>query len=210
VAEVPIERVGVKAKGLLIARCGDEAPRCRGGATHGNGLGTCHSKGASMVVEEDATAVTKFGFVRVITEGLKVISCLFVGNEVEQSQELAVDAARGSHTRWQEGHVSVLSVRGAVLSNLFSSGAVKYFVRIIRVARQTLIQAIVPSADKVVTHGDVHEEIDVLCNLNVEDLEISAPLASTREHVLVFGGIAGTIADALERRQDVIVRTSPI
>jgi hypothetical protein len=30
-----------------------------------------------MVVEEDATAVTKFGFVRVITEGLKVISCLF-------------------------------------------------------------------------------------------------------------------------------------
>jgi hypothetical protein len=210
VAEVPIERVGVKAKGLLIARCGDEAPRCRGGATHGNGLGTCHSKGASMVVEEDATAVTKFGFVRVITEGLKVISCLFVGNEVEQSQELAVDAARGSHTRWQEGHVSVLSVRGAVLANLFSSGAVKYFVRIIRVAKQTLIQAVVPSADKVVTQGDVHEEIDVLCNLNVEDLEISAPFASTREHVLVFGGITGTIADALERRQDVIVRTSPI
>ena len=209
-AEVPIERVGVKAKGLLIARCGDEAPRCRGGATHGNGLGTCHSKGASMVVEEDATAVTKFGFVRVITEGLKVISCLFVGNEVEQSQELAVDAARGSHTRWQEGHVSVLSVRGAIVANLFSSGAVKYFVRIIRVAKQTLIQAVVPSADKVVTQGDVYEEIDVLCNLNVEDLEISAPFASTREHVLVFGGITGTIADALERRQDVIVRTSPI
>ena len=163
-----------------------------------------------MVVEEDATAVTKFGFVRVITEGLKVISCLFVGNEVEQSQELAVDAARGSHTRWQEGHVSVLSVRGAIVANLFSSGAVKYFVRIIRVAKQTLIQAVVPSADKVVTQGDVHEEIDVLCNLNVEDLEISAPFASTREHVLVFGGITGTIADALERRQDVIVRTSPI
>jgi hypothetical protein len=96
------------------------------------------------------------------------------------------------------------------VANLFSSGAVKYFVRIIRVAKQTLIQAVVPSADKVVTQGDVHEEIDVLCNLNVEDLEISAPFASTREHVLVFGGITGTIADALERRQDVIVRTSPI
>ena len=78
-----------------------------------------------MVVEEDATAVTKFGFVRVVTEGLKVISCLFVGDEVEQSQELAVDAARGSHTRWQEGHVSVLSVRGAIVANLVSSGAVK-------------------------------------------------------------------------------------
>jgi hypothetical protein len=88
--------------------------------------------------------------------------------------------------------VSVLSVRGAIVANLFSSGAVEYFVRIIRIAKQTLIQAVVPSANKVVTQGDVHEEIDVLCNLNVEDLEISAPFASTREHVLVFGGITGT------------------
>ena len=29
------------------------------------------------------------------------------------------------------------------------------------------------SADEVVTQGDVHEEIDLLCNLNVEDLKIS-------------------------------------
>ena len=43
-----------------------------------------------------------------------------------------------------------------------------------------------PSAGKVVTQGDVHEEIDLPCNLNVEDLKISAPLASTREHVLVY------------------------
>jgi hypothetical protein len=210
VEEVPVERMGVKAKGLLIARCGDEATRCRGGASHGNGLGTGHSKGAAMVVEEDDTAVTKFGFVRFIAKGLKVINCLFVGNELEQSQELAVDAARGSHTRWQEGHVSVLSVRGAIVANLFSSGVVKYFVRIIRVSKQTLIQAVVPRADKIVTQGDVHEEINVLCNFNVEDLEISATFASTREHVLVFGGITCTIADALEGHQDVIVRTSQI
>jgi hypothetical protein len=57
VAEVPIEHLGVKAKGLLIARCCDEATPCRGGVTHGNCLGTCHSKGALMVVEEDDTAV---------------------------------------------------------------------------------------------------------------------------------------------------------
>ncbi len=163
-----------------------------------------------MVVEEDATAVTKFGFVRVITEGLKVISCLFVGDEVEQSQELAVDAARGSHTRWQEGHVSVLSVRGAVVANLFSSGAVEYFVRIIRIAKQTLIQAVVPSADKVVTQGDVIEQIDLVRYLNVEDLKIGTVLASTCEHPLVFGGVTGIIADALDRRHDVIVRSSPI
>ena len=80
-AEVAIKHVGIKAKGLLVARCGGEAMRGRGGATHRNGLGTCHSKGASMVVEEDATAVTKFGFVRVITEGLKVISFQVFGFE---------------------------------------------------------------------------------------------------------------------------------
>ena len=77
--------VGITAVGLLIARYGNEATRCRGGATHRNGLGTCHSKGAAVVVEEDATAMTKFCFVRVIAKGLKVINCLFVGNEVEQS-----------------------------------------------------------------------------------------------------------------------------
>ncbi len=126
-AEVPVKHVGIKAKGLLVARCGDEAPRCRGGATHRNGLGTCHSKGASVVVEEDATAMTKFCFVRVtgIAKGLKVINCLFVGNEVEQSQELAVDASRGSPTRWQEGHMLVLSVRVAIVANLVSSCAVE-------------------------------------------------------------------------------------
>ncbi len=58
--------------------------------------------------------------------------------------------------------MSVLSVRGAIVANLVSSGAVKEFVRIIRVAKLTLIQAIVPSADKVVTQCDVHEEIDLL------------------------------------------------
>ena len=124
-AEVPVKHVGIKSKGLLVARCVDEATRCRGGATHRNGLGTCHSKGASVVVEEDATAMTKFCFVRVIAKGLKVINCLFVGNGVEQSQELAVDASRGSPTGWQEGHMSVLSVRGAIVANLVSSGAVK-------------------------------------------------------------------------------------
>ena len=46
--------------------------------------------------------------------------------------------------------------------------------------------------------------------MNIEDLKISTPLASTREHLLVFGGVTGTIVDALERRQDVIVRSSPI
>jgi hypothetical protein len=93
VAEVPVKLVGIRAGGLLILRCGNEATRCSGGAAHRNGLGTCHSKGAAVVVEEDATTMTKVFFVRVIAKGLKVMNCLFVGDEVEQSQELAVDAA---------------------------------------------------------------------------------------------------------------------
>ena len=124
-AEVAIKHVGIKAKGLLVARCGDEATRCRGGTAHRNGLGTCHSKGAAIVVEEDVAAMTKFFLVRVIAKIRKGINCLFVGNEVEQSQELAVDAARCSHTRWQECHMSVSMVRGAIVANLVSSGAVK-------------------------------------------------------------------------------------
>jgi hypothetical protein len=85
--------VGIRAVGLLIARCGNEATRCSGGAAHRHGLGTCHSKGAAIVVEEDATTMTKFFLVRFIAKIRKVINCLFVcvGDEVEQSQELAVD-----------------------------------------------------------------------------------------------------------------------
>ena len=93
--------VGIIAVGLLIARCGNEATRCGGGAAHRHGLGTCHSKGAAIVVEEDATTMTKFFLVRFRAKICKVIKCLlFVGDEVEQSQELAVDAARCSHTCW--------------------------------------------------------------------------------------------------------------
>ena len=58
--------------------------------------------------------------------------------------------------------------------------------------------------------GDVHEEIDLLCYLNVEDLKIGTLLVSTRKHPLVFGVVTGIIADALDRRHDVIVQSSPI
>ena len=35
-AEVPVKLVGIKAEGLLVAMCGNESTRCRGGATHRN------------------------------------------------------------------------------------------------------------------------------------------------------------------------------
>ena len=58
--------VEIIAVGLLIARCGIEATRCSGGAAHRHGLGTCNSKGAAIVVEEDATTMTKSFLVRFI------------------------------------------------------------------------------------------------------------------------------------------------
>jgi hypothetical protein len=48
VVEVPVKHVGIRAGGLLILRCGNEATRCSGGAAHRNGLGTCHFKGAAL------------------------------------------------------------------------------------------------------------------------------------------------------------------
>ncbi len=41
--------------------------------------------------------MTKFFLVLFIAKIRKVINCLFVGDEVEQSQELSVDAARCIH-----------------------------------------------------------------------------------------------------------------
>ena len=41
-------------------------------------------QGCSGCCEEDATTMTKFFSVRVIAKVLKVIICLFVGNEVTQ------------------------------------------------------------------------------------------------------------------------------
>ncbi len=42
-----------------------------GGATQRHGLSTCHPDGAPVAVEEDAAAVTKLLFVRLITKGRK-------------------------------------------------------------------------------------------------------------------------------------------
>jgi hypothetical protein len=80
-----------------------------------------------------------------------------------------VDAARGSHTRWQESHMSVVSVRGAIVANLVSSGTVK-----LKNNKRSIIISLSGLSG---------------CNLNVEDLKISTLLASTREHPLVFGGV---------------------
>jgi hypothetical protein len=47
--------------------------------------------------QEDAAPVTELLLVRLISEGLEIVVGSLVGEEEEQAQEFAVDAARGRH-----------------------------------------------------------------------------------------------------------------
>jgi hypothetical protein len=102
VAGIPVMLVVGHVDGRQVARCSDVATRGGGGATQSHSLSTCHPDGAPVLLEEDAAAVTKLLFVRLITKSRKTIVCLFVGEEEDQAQELAVTASRGRHARRQE------------------------------------------------------------------------------------------------------------
>jgi hypothetical protein len=99
---------------------------------------TRHPYGAPVAVEEDAAAVTKLLFVRLIAKGRKVIVCLLVGEEEDQAQELAMDTARGRHARRQKGHLPIALVWVTVVADLVSSGALEDVIRVVRVAELTL------------------------------------------------------------------------
>jgi hypothetical protein len=59
----------------VVARRSDVATSSGGGATQRRSLSKRHPDGAPVVVEEDAAAVTKLLFVRLIAKGRKVIVC---------------------------------------------------------------------------------------------------------------------------------------
>ena len=78
------------------------AARGVGGATDRNSLSTREANGATMLVEVDTAAVTKLLLVWFIVEVREVVGSLLVRNEVEQPQELAINATRGRHARGQK------------------------------------------------------------------------------------------------------------
>jgi hypothetical protein len=135
VAVGPGISVGDHVEGRQVARRSDVATRSGGGATQS----TRHPDGAPVTVEEDAAAVTKLLFVRLIAKGRKVIVCLLVGEEEDQAQELAMDTARGRHARRQKGHLPIALVWVTVVADLVSSGALEDVIRVVRVAELTLI-----------------------------------------------------------------------
>jgi predicted anti-sigma-YlaC factor YlaD len=90
------------------------------------------------LLEEDTATVTKLLAVLLITKGLKIVFCLFVGYEENQAQELAVDAARGRHARRQKSHMPVAVICVAIIADLVGSGALEDVVRAVRVAELAL------------------------------------------------------------------------
>jgi hypothetical protein len=61
-----------------------------------------------------------------------------------------------------------------------------------------------------VADGDIYQEIDLISQPDVADFEIGAATTLAREHLLAPGGKTCVIINALERLQDVLVRSGPI
>jgi hypothetical protein len=88
VADIPVMIIIGHVEGRRAARGSDVATRCGGGAAQSHSLGTGHPDSAPVLLEEGATTVTKLLAVLLITKGLKIIFCLFVGYEENHAQEL--------------------------------------------------------------------------------------------------------------------------
>ena len=85
------------------------ATRSGGAATQRHLLSTRHPDGAPVAVEEDAAAVTKLLFVRLISKDRKIIVCL-----------------------------SIVLIWVTIGADLVGSGALEDAVRVVRVAEPTL------------------------------------------------------------------------
>ena len=57
---------------------------------------------------------------------------------------------------------------------------------------------------------DHYQQIDLISQPDVADFEIGAATTLTREHMLATGGKTCVITNALERLQDMLVRSGPI
>jgi len=125
VADIPAMIIVGHVEGRRAARCSDVATRSGGGASQRHSLSTCQPDGVPVLLEEDAAMVTKILSVRLITKGRKIIVSLFVGEEEDQAQEIAVDAARGRHARRQESHVPVVAICVTIVADLVGSGVLE-------------------------------------------------------------------------------------
>ena len=162
------------------------------------------------MLEEDAATVTKLLAVRLVPKGLKIVICLFVGYEENQTQELAVDASRGRHARRQKSHMPVAAIGVAIIADLVGSGALEDVVQVVGIAELALSLPISTSANEIMTQGDVYQQIGLPRHADVADFEIGAAVALTREHPLVSGGETSVVTNALQRPQYMVMCACPI
>ena len=114
------------------------AARGVGGATDRNSLSTREANGATMLVEVDTAAVTKLFLVWFIVEVREVVGSLLVRNEIEQPQELAMNATRGRHARGKKRQRPISVIRLPIGADFVSSGLVEELVRPVRVAERAM------------------------------------------------------------------------
>jgi hypothetical protein len=164
--------------------------------------------GSPVLLEEDAATVTKLLAVRLVPKGLKIVFCLFVGCEENQTQELAVDASHGRHARRQKSHMPVAAICVAIIADLVGSGALEDVVRVVGVAELALSLPISTSANEIMTQCDVYQHI----GLPTRMLRISrsAAVALAREHPLVSGGETSVVTNSLQRPQYMVMCACPI
>ena len=179
-----------------------------GGATNRDSLSTCHPDGAAMLVEVDATAVTELLLVRLIAKIREVIASLLVRNEVQQTQELVVNASRGRHAYRQKRHSAIVAIWIPILTNLFGSSLRKNLVGSIRVAEHAMaLPTITTSADEVMTDSGIGKQVGMLQHADAKDRNVSTAFHFAGHHLLDVRDITRFLADATEGIQHVIMST---
>ena len=114
------------------------AARSVGGAPDRDSLSTREANGATVLMEEDTAAVTKLLLVWLVVKVREIVGRLLISDEVEQPQELAMNATRGRHARGQKRQGPIAVVRLPIVADLVSSGLVEDLVRPVRVAERAV------------------------------------------------------------------------
>ncbi len=149
--------------------------------------------------------MTKLLDVRLVPKGLKIVICLFVGYEENETQELAVDASRGKHARLQKSHMPVTRILVAIIADLVGSGVLEDVVRVVGVAELSLSLPISTRANEIMKQGDVYQQIGLPRQAYVTDFEIGVVVALDREHPLVSGGKTSVVTNAIKRPQYMVM-----
>ena len=67
-----------------------------------------------------------------------------------------------------------------------------------------------PGANEFVAQGDVHKQVCLLRQADVEDFEIRAAVARTREHHLEGAGVTSVFTNGFQSPQHMVVSAVPI